>query len=214
MTEIGIMPYMVRIGRVFLCLIFATCTAGPFAARLQAQQQAPAAGKLLIAAPELDGSGFGSTVVLLVHHNDEGTIGLMINRPTEIEPASAFPDSELLRDYEGRLYFGGPVAAARPLLLVRGAARASGDRIEVLRGVYLQGSLDSLNGLSPDMLNDSRIRIFAGHAEWAPGQLAAEIAAGGWQIADARADQVFTSEPLRLWGRMRLSGAEEVVRRD
>jgi putative transcriptional regulator len=197
-----------------LLAVASVITAWPaLAVRAQGLQPTPARGVLLVSTPDLDDSRFGATVILLVHHDEEGSIGVMINRPTTIAPSAAFPESSALEDYEGTVYYGGPVAPARPLLLVRATDTSVEGGIRVLRDVYLGGSLELVASLPADMLRDMRLRIYAGHAEWGPGQLAAEIATGAWTLASAQSEQVFSTDPLSLWQRIRLPAAGEQTAR-
>lgn len=176
-----------------------------------AQSVTPARGRFLVATPALDGSQFAHTVLLVIRHDNERSIALMINRPTNVSPGTLFPESAPLHDYDGPIYLGGPVAPAVPLLLFRDGEDIEGS-VEILRGVRADSDIASLNGRSISELNSKQLRVFVGLAEWGPGQLAAEIAAGGWTVVNATASQVFTESPLDLWGSLRFSGNPEVVR--
>jgi len=138
----------------------------------------------------------------------------MINRPTNISPATLFPESQALEQYAGTIYLGGPVAPSIPLILFReGEADVDGS-VPILDDVFAHSDLGSLLQLGADSLNPARLRVFVGLAEWGPGQLASEINAGNWQVVNGTASQIFTPEPLALWSRLRTSGSSEVVRLD
>ncbi|HMB72986.1 MAG TPA: YqgE/AlgH family protein, partial [Gammaproteobacteria bacterium] len=81
--------------------------------------QEPAPGTLLISTAALADTMFEETVMLVVHHDDDGSIAIMINRPTNLAPAEVFPDIEGAGSYTGVLYFGGPLSPSRPYLLGR-----------------------------------------------------------------------------------------------
>ncbi len=162
-------------------------------------------GTLLVASPQLNDVSFGRAVILVLRHDDNGTIGVVLNRPTNLVPATVFPElAEGIGSYAGHLFRGGPIAPTQLIFLVRGLAAATVNGPEVLDKVFLSIDEASL----PDMVrlaegvND--LRLYAGHAAWVPGQLQAEINAGGWQILGATAELVFHANPGSLW--MELEG--------
>lgn len=177
---------------------------------------APAAdvadGTLLIASPDLEDANFAHTVVLVLRNDTNGTIGVILNRPTTLVPAKVFPElAARVGSYTGKLYRGGPVASARLLFLVRGLAAATVQGPEVVEKVFLAGDPDAL----PDMVRladgAKDLRMYAGHAEWMPGQLDREIAAGGWQTQPATAELVFHANPTALWDELTKHSGETVA---
>jgi putative transcriptional regulator len=162
-------------------------------------------GTLLIASPQLSDVNFARSVILVLRNDENGTIGVMLNRPTNLVPATVFPElAEGIGSYDGHLFRGGPIAPTRLLYLVRGLAAATVNGPEVLDKVFL--SIDDAS--LPDMVRladgSNDLRLYAGHAAWVPGQLQAEVSAGGWQILQATAEIVFDLEPGKLW--MELEG--------
>jgi putative transcriptional regulator len=156
------------------------------------------AGVFLYAAPETGFSSFTESVVLLVEHGREGSLGLIVNRPTPI------PVREVLKDLgplDLALYFGGPVqpdvavALVRSLRLVPGAVR-------VLPDVYFCPNLERIDPTARTPDAASRLRIYAGYAGWSPGQLAGELRRNAWVIGPADARSIFSSEPDALWPRV------------
>lgn len=202
---------MKAIQRLIAVFLSGLVLAGLPATQSGAQERQPARGMFLVSSPALTGTAFGTSVVLLVHHNEEGSIGVIVNRPTNIGAFEAFPELAALEDYDSTIYYGGPVAPARPVFLIRSEALLPEGNVQVLADVYLQGDLEAFDALPEEIVHPARIRVYAGHAEWGPGQLAAEVAAGSWQVIDARTSQVFSSEPLQLWREVRLAGSAEVV---
>jgi len=173
-----------------------------------AHAQTPAPGHLLVAAPELESQMFAESVLLIVHHDDDGSLGIFVNRPTNLEPAGVFPDIAALEAYEGALFLGGPIGPRQLLLLLRAPGGFGEDARAVFGDVYLSADPDVLTALPAA---GAQARVYAGHAAWGPGQLAAEIAAGDWQIVRASADLVFARDPLELWARISRVGAELAV---
>ncbi len=179
-----------------------------------AAAQSIANGVLLVASPEMADPNFARTVILVLRSDDNGTIGIMLNRPTNLVPGTIFPElKESFGAYAGNLFRGGPVAPTRLLYVVRGLAAATVNGPEILDKVFL--SIDDAS--LPDMVRladgTNELRLFAGHAAWAPGQLQAEVSAGGWQVLPGTADLVFHSEPSQLWTELegRAANGDEVV---
>jgi putative transcriptional regulator len=166
-------------------------------------------GTLLVASPELTDANFARAVVLVLRHDENGTIGVMLNRPTNLLPGVVFPELvENLGTYDGKLFRGGPIAPTRLLYLVRGLAAAAVNGPEVLEKVFL--SIDDAS--LPDMVRladgTDELRLYAGHAAWVPGQLQAEVGAGGWQILRATPELVFHADPGTLWKELEGRGSD------
>jgi putative transcriptional regulator len=168
-------------------------------------------GTLLVASPELGDPNFARSVILVLRHDDEGTIGVVLNRPTNLVPATIFPElGASIGSYQGHLFRGGPIAATRLLYIVRGLAAATVSGPEVLDKVFLSIDDESL----PDMVRladgTNDLRLYAGHAAWAPGQLQMEINAGGWQLLPGSPELVFDADPGGLWAELEGRGANGV----
>lgn len=157
-----------------------------------------APGKLLVASRDLDDPNFSRTVVLLTGYGQEGAIGLVINRPAAILPEQVLPEVDGLAQYSGPLFLGGPVEVHQILFLVKTSAPVAPGRM-IFDAVYLSGSRTLLSSLSRSPTDASRLRIYAGYAGWAPGQLEREILAGGWHVIPATEAIVFSDDPESVW---------------
>jgi len=153
---------------------------------------------LLVSRPGLPDPNFTDTVVLVTEHGRPGVVGLIVNRPTSVTLASVFPDRERLRGREDKLYFGGPVARMQIAFIFRAAKRPE-DTVELLEGVYLSGNREKLRELLDRDDPLEGLRVYAGHAGWAPGQLEAEASRGDWRIMRAEAAAIFNRKPESLW---------------
>jgi putative transcriptional regulator len=166
-------------------------------------------GTLLVASPQHNDMNFARAVVLVLRHDENGTLGVVLNRPTSLVPATVFPElAGSIGSYAGHLFRGGPIAPTRLLYLVRGLAAATVTGPEVLDKVFLsidEASLPEMVRLA-DGTND--LRLYAGHAAWLPGQLQAEVNAGGWQLLRATPELVFHADPGGLWGELEGRGSE------
>jgi putative transcriptional regulator len=151
------------------------------------------AGRLLISSPSLVDPNFRRTVVLMTHHDDEGAVGLVLSRPSELEIAEAVPDLGELPYTDEVVYIGGPVQPEAVVVLVE--LDEADDSVESIVGNvgYLPPDL------APDDLAVGRARVFAGYSGWGPGQLEAELEEPAWIIATALPDDVFAPDPDELW---------------
>lgn len=157
-------------------------------------------GTLLVASPELADPNFARAVVLVLRADDDGAIGVVLNRPTNLVPATIFPElGDSLGAYAGNLFRGGPIAPTRLLYIVRGLAAATVGGPEVLDKVFLSIDDESLPDMARLADGTNELRLYAGHAAWVPGQLQAEINAGGWQVLPGTPELVFHTDPGSLW---------------
>jgi putative transcriptional regulator len=159
---------------------------------------APMKSILLVAPKDSGDPFFRESVVLVTSYGGPAPVGVIINRPTDVTLASVFPDIGRLRSREEKVFFGGPVRRAELVAVFRAAAPPA-DAIEVLDGVYMSSSSDVLRGLLARESPADAVRVFAGHAAWAPGQLEDEVARGGWHLIRADAATVFGRKPEGLW---------------
>jgi putative transcriptional regulator len=157
-------------------------------------------GSLLVANPELADPNFSHSVVLVLRHDDNGAIGVVINRVTSLAPSKVFPDlAPTLGTYAGKLYRGGPLAPSRLLFLVRGLAAATVNGPEIVDKVFLAADPDSLPEIMRLSTGKDELRMFAGHAEWMAGQLESEVKHGAWHVVPGTEDFVFSDQPTKLW---------------
>jgi putative transcriptional regulator len=168
-------------------------------------------GVLLVAGPNLADPNFSHSVVLVLQHGDNGTVGVVLNRVTSIVPAAVFPELEAsVGAYAGTLYRGGPVQPTRLVFLVRGLAAATMDGPEIVDKVFLSGDPEALGEITRLATGPDELRMFAGHAEWTAGQLQSELRDGDWRIVAGTADLVF-GDPRKLWEQLATRGDEVVV---
>ena len=155
-------------------------------------------GQLIVASPTLLDPNFFRTVVAIANHDDEGALGLVLNRPSETTVADAVPElAELVGD-DDHVHIGGPVQPAAIVVLAEFEDPAEAAFL-VTANIGLVGDgtgLDSLDGVT------HRRRVFAGYAGWGPGQLEAELDREDWIVDPARAEDVLTAQPEALWSRV------------
>ncbi|MGZ4796232.1 MAG: YqgE/AlgH family protein [Acidimicrobiia bacterium] len=146
-------------------------------------------GRLLVASPDLGDPNFRRTVVLMVAHDAEGAVGLVLNRPTDITLADALPDWMSSSAPPACLFIGGPVQPEAAIGIGRGVSAAGDLVIGDLGAVDLDG----------DAAGHDSVRVFIGYSGWGPGQLDGEIARGDWLVVDALTSDVVATTPETLW---------------
>jgi putative transcriptional regulator len=149
----------------------------------------PLRGRLLVAAPTLGDPNFSHTVVLLLEHTDEGALGLVLNRPSDVTVELALPDWHAAAAEPPVVFVGGPV---QPNAVIAIGCGTDGTD-EIIPGLTV---VDLAGAPAPP---GARVRVFAGYAGWGAGQLEDEIAAGGWYLVDGTAADTLTAAPDDLW---------------
>ncbi len=157
----------------------------------------PTEGKILISEPLMNDFYFGRSIVLLVEHNDEGSFGVIINKPIKIgveEVIMGFPS------FKTKLYLGGPVNTEQIFFL-----HTVGDAIEgsikvTKDGVYWGGDMDIVKEMiAMNKISPKDIRFFVGYSGWVANQLENELKSNSWLVADTSIKEVFERTPKNLW---------------
>ena len=174
-------------------------------------QREVAKGVFLVADPRLIDPNFSKTVVLVIHHGSDGTMGVIINRPTSTRLAGLLPEIKELKERPDVLYIGGPVLHEVLLLLLRSqASLQSAD--QVLDQVYFSQSFDMLAALLKENRPKDAFHVFAGYAGWAAGQLQAEFDRGDWRIIQGDPDTIFIKDPAAIWSEMIRRSSEQLIK--
>ena len=166
-------------------------------------------GKLLLSNASLFDPNFRKTIVLIGHHDEDGAVGVVLNRVLEVTVDEAVPPlSEIVPPGEP-LFLGGPVQQQAAVVVAEFDDPSRAGVIAFDRVGFLPEEADHehLEGVS-------RARVFAGYAGWGPGQLEAELEEDAWIVTPARADDVFNTDPDGLWDHVikRLGPRYEVMR--
>jgi putative transcriptional regulator len=157
----------------------------------------PLRGRLLVSTPGLRDPHFDRSVVLLVDHDENGALGVILNRPSATPVADVLPSWQDLASDPPLVFAGGPVDGTAAICL--GSTRPGVDT-EAVRAVSPTLGVVDLDS-DPALLaaDVAYVRIFAGYAGWGAGQLDAEIEAGGWFVVDSLPGDAFTAAPGQLW---------------
>lgn len=150
-------------------------------------------GHLLVASPTIGDPSFSRSVVLVVDHDRDGALGIVLNRPTETEVQVAIPEIAGLFDEHDVVHDGGPVQPDALLTMAEFRDPADAALLVLGRVGMVRGDHDPLRS------HVERVRAYAGYAGWAPSQLDQEQANGDWIVVPARPDDLFREDAADLW---------------
>lgn len=155
-------------------------------------------GKLLVATPSTGGPIFRRSVVLMLQHDDDGAHGLVLNKPLGSGVERVLPGWQDHLSGPAVLFQGGPVGLDTALGLVCLPGEAP-ESLGIKRIFAAVGVVDL--DAPPELVvpEIAGLRIYAGYAGWAPGQLEGELEAGGWYVVPAESWDAFSPEPEHLW---------------
>lgn len=165
-------------------------------------------GQLLVAVPREesevgDEDVFDRSVVLVLHHDEEGAHGLILNRPLSADIDTVLPGWQEYVSSPDCIFQGGPVSLDTALALASSDGNPDESLgIRALFGDICLVDLDAPPPIIAPVVGD--LRIYAGYSGWGEGQLEGEIEAGMWFVVDAQTADAFSSEPDQLWARVLL----------
>ena len=190
--------------RALVLILFAvTVVSMPQFGRLAAaeaqtlQPDEAAAGSFLVAQRSLVDPNFAGSVVYLVAHGQGGSLGLIVNRISDVSLDEAAPEfPERRADYA--LYYGGPVGLPMILMLGRGEAAVDA-MLPVADGVYISSEQPVMQAALSGAAREGDLRFYVGYAGWSTGQLQSELERGSWHLLRADPDAVFAADTRPLW---------------
>lgn len=154
--------------------------------------------RFLVATPTLADPTFSRSVILMLNHDEDGALGIIVNRPTPATLAQVFPHLEHASDRTDTLYLGGPVRPTRIFVLLR-AEEAPPAAEAVLPGVYVSTRQPSFDHALANNWPAERFRVLAGYAGWRAGQLETEVERGDWRFYPASESALFEVPAEHLW---------------
>lgn len=157
-------------------------------------------GQLLVATPRLVDPNFVRTVILVLNHDDDGALGVVINRPSMLAVAQVLPAWSEAVARPPFVFGGGPVApdSALAVAVALGEGPAAGFQ-RVAAGYGLVDLEASPGDVVPDVAG---IRVFSGYAGWGAEQLEAEIEEGSWYVVTGLPSDLLSDDPKTLWRRV------------
>ena len=158
---------------------------------------------MLVAMPQIVDPFFWHSVVLLVEYTAEGSLGLVINRPTELKVADVLRELEIAwtGDPEEIVHLGGPVQPQLGSVLYRAAGNGTDEAsAEIVDGLCVSQNIETLRRLATSL--PFEIRLVLGYAGWSAGQLDEEIRRHDWLVAPVDVGQLFAPDPENVWERV------------
>lgn len=170
--------------------------------RLSLPRLEPLSGRLLVASLSLTEPNFARTVVLLLDHDADGSLGLVLNRPTDWPAEDPLPVWSEYFAGPPVVFDGGPVSPEGVVALGASARVFADDATEFegFRPVTSRLGLVDLDQEPQELSEVVRsMRVFAGYAGWGPGQLDVEIVEGDWYVVEGLSGDAFSTDPTGLW---------------
>lgn len=157
----------------------------------------PGKGKILISEPFLLDPNFKRTIILLTEHGENGSLGFVLNKPTEHYVHSLVED---FHEFDAKVFYGGPVQLNMLQFIYRSDYSLIDNSTEILPGLYWGGSFDILKTMiKAGSLNPNDFRFFLGYSGWEEEQLDDELKINSWIVADTTIESIFSDEPDKLW---------------
>lgn len=160
----------------------------------------PASTVVLVAKPELQDALYSATILIVRALPDGRHVGFILNKPTELTLATAFPEQAASKTAVDPLYLGGPVAANAVFALVQTHDSPGSGSMQIAPDLFLATTKDTVNRIVEQ--NVGHARFFLGTVVWQPGELAAENARGVWYVLDVQPELVLPSKTEGLWERL------------
>lgn len=156
----------------------------------------PQKGGLLLSEPYLADPNFERTTILLTEHNNEGSVGFILNKPSDSRVSEVLDD---LKEYDARIFIGGPVQQDTLHFIHR--VSSLDDSIEIVPGLYWGGNFDQLiTKIETKQIGSTDIKFFLGYSGWSAGQLDEELKIDSWIVSDQVSEElVFETEPDNMW---------------
>ena len=158
------------------------------------------AGKLLVASRSLGDPHFVRTVILLVRYDDNGVVGLILNRRTEV-PLSQVLDLKAAKKISDPVYLGGPVEMPAVFALFQSPAKVEGAE-HIFGEVYMVSAKDLFEHTLSTRPDPRQFHVYLGYSGWSKEQLKKEVGLGAWFIFPGDVSTVFNADPDSLWPKM------------
>lgn len=156
----------------------------------------PGSGRILIAAPFLNDFYFGRSVVLLADHGKEGSFGIVMNKPLDLQFNDILQE---FPNFTAGVYVGGPVKSDS-LFFVHTLGEAIPQSVKIIDGLYWGGDIDEIrSAIVEGRIEARQIRFFLGYSGWSPDQLERELEEHSWVVTQATTNELLDAEPAKMW---------------
>jgi putative transcriptional regulator len=153
-------------------------------------------GDVLLAEPFMIDPNFKRAAVLLCEHQDDGSIGFIMNKPLDVKISDLVQD---FPEFESKVFFGGPVSTDT-VHFIHNSGDILDNSVQIENGVFWGGDFEKLKVLiQSQLIKPEDIRFYVGYSGWSSGQLYEELNIGSWVIAEMHANYLFKVEPNALW---------------
>lgn len=158
-------------------------------------------GKMLVASRDLPDPNFAKTVILLVQYDNDGVVGLIVNRRSKVPVSRVLEDLAGAKNRPDPVYAGGPVGDSDVFALLRTHRQPEGAK-HVCGDVFLVSTKDVLEKTLGTSADSNSLHVYVGYAGWTVPQLEHETDLGAWYIFRGDPSAVFDSDPDTLWPRL------------
>ncbi|MCD4664308.1 MAG: YqgE/AlgH family protein [Bacteroidales bacterium] len=164
--------------------------------KIKTNNISPAKGKILISEPFLMDYYFKRAVVLLAEHNEEGSFGLILNKPVDVILSDVLQDFPI---FDTPVYLGGPVKTDS-LYFIHTLGEQIDNSLEIKEGLYWGGDIEVVKELiTIGKIEPNEIKFFVGYSGWVSRQLEDELAKNSWLVSNIKAKQVMQENSEELW---------------
>lgn len=164
--------------------------------QIKTNDLSPSKGRLLISEPFMGDYYFGRSVILLAEHNEEGSFGVILNKPVSAKFNEVLKD---FPDFDAPMYLGGPVETDS-LFYIHTLGEQIEGATEILDGLYWGGDIEVLKELILLKKIDSKdVRFFIGYSGWGAEQLNTELKRNSWVITRSSKKRVLSTDPMMMW---------------
>jgi putative transcriptional regulator len=155
-------------------------------------------GVFLVASRKLYDPNFSQTVILLTDYNENGTTGLIINKPADLLIGDIFPHLDKLKSLTDKVHLGGPVAINHVQILFQTDTTPEGSR-HIIENIFLVNAMSLFNRINRGEFKPIALNIYSGYAGWAAGQLESELLRGDWYLWQADSALIFKKSAQEIW---------------
>ena len=153
-------------------------------------------GKLLLSEPFLKDYFFKRSVILMLDHDEFGSMGIIINRETEYSISDLVDD---FPEFDSKVFLGGPVQTENIFILHRKGDLINGSQ-EIMPGLYWGGDFEQIKEMIRlGVLKNTDLRFYLGYSGWSKGQLQNELTENSWIVAESKYEYIFANQPKDLW---------------
>lgn len=159
----------------------------------------PRKGNVLVSEPFLEDYHFRRSVVFLSDHNDDGSVGFVVNRLIDLSTHDVIPG---LMKYNFPLFFGGPVEPNTLHFIHKVGELITGAQ-HIANGIYWGGDIEMIDDLiDRNIATQDEFKFFSGYSGWASGQLEEEIQQKSWWVGEVQKDIIFDDDLEHMWGKV------------